>query len=51
VPTTTTADARAVIAPEPIEFISYRTRSLLVPIAWHVAVDLPLYAYLACRSS
>ena len=29
--------------------IALRTRSLLVPIAWHVALDLPLYAYLACR--
>ncbi len=29
--------------------IAIRTRSLLVPIAWHVALDLPLYAYLACR--
>jgi membrane protease YdiL (CAAX protease family) len=31
-------------------FIALRTRSLLVPIAWHVALDLPLYAYLACRA-
>ncbi len=30
--------------------ITLRTRSLLIPIAWHVALDLPLYAYLACRS-
>ena len=30
--------------------IAMRTRSLLVPIAWHVALDLPLYAYLACRA-
>jgi membrane protease YdiL (CAAX protease family) len=30
--------------------IALRTRSLLVPIAWHVALDLPLYAYLACRA-
>jgi membrane protease YdiL (CAAX protease family) len=30
--------------------ITLRTRSLLVPIAWHVALDLPLYAYLACRA-
>lgn len=30
--------------------IRLRTRSLLVPIAWHVALDLPLYAYLACRA-
>lgn len=30
--------------------ITVRTRSLLVPIAWHVALDLPLYAYLACRT-
>jgi len=29
--------------------ITIRTRSLLVPIAWHVALDLPLYVYLACR--
>lgn len=29
--------------------IALRTRSLLIPIAWHVALDLPLYAYLACR--
>jgi hypothetical protein len=29
--------------------IALRTRSLLVPIAWHVALDLPLYVYLACR--
>jgi len=31
--------------------IALRTRSLLVPIAWHVALDLPLYVYLACRAS
>lgn len=31
--------------------ITLRTRSLLIPIAWHVALDLPLYAYLACRAS
>lgn len=30
--------------------ITLRTRSLFVPIAWHVALDLPLYAYLACRA-
>lgn len=30
--------------------IRLRTRSLLLPIAWHVALDLPLYAYLACRA-
>ncbi len=30
--------------------ITLRTRSLLIPIAWHVALDLPLYVYLACRS-
>lgn len=30
--------------------ITLRTRSLLVPIAWHVALDLPLYVYLACRA-
>lgn len=29
--------------------IALRTRSLLIPIAWHVALDLPLYVYLACR--
>jgi membrane protease YdiL (CAAX protease family) len=29
--------------------IRLRTRSLLLPIAWHVALDLPLYVYLACR--
>ena len=28
--------------------IRLRTRSLLLPIAWHVALDLPLYVYLAC---
>ena len=31
-------------------WIALRTRSLLIPIAWHVALDLPLYAYLACRT-
>jgi membrane protease YdiL (CAAX protease family) len=31
-------------------WIALRTRSLLIPIAWHVALDLPLYAYLACRA-
>jgi membrane protease YdiL (CAAX protease family) len=30
--------------------IALRTRSLLIPIAWHVALDLPLYVYLACRA-
>jgi len=30
--------------------IRLRTRSLLLPIAWHVALDLPLYVYLACRA-
>jgi membrane protease YdiL (CAAX protease family) len=30
--------------------IALRTRSLYVPIAWHVALDLPLYLYLACRN-
>jgi len=30
--------------------IALQTRSLLVPIAWHVALDLPLYVYLACRA-
>ena len=30
--------------------IALRTRSLLVPMAWHVALDLPLYVYLACRA-
>lgn len=29
--------------------ITMQTRSLLVPIVWHVALDLPLYVYLACR--
>ena len=27
-----------------------KTRSLLLPIAVHVAVDLPIYAYFACRN-
>lgn len=31
--------------------IALRTRSILLPIAWHVALDLPLYVYLACRTS
>lgn len=31
-------------------WIALRTRSLLIPIAWHVALDLPLYVYLACRA-
>jgi membrane protease YdiL (CAAX protease family) len=31
--------------------IAIRNRSLLVPIAWHVALDLPLYAYWACRAT
>lgn len=31
-------------------WIAIRTRSLLIPIAWHIALDLPLYAYLACRA-
>ncbi len=30
--------------------IALRTGSLLLPIAWHVALDLPLYVYLACRA-
>jgi membrane protease YdiL (CAAX protease family) len=30
--------------------LTLQTRSLLVPIAWHVALDLPLYVYLACRT-
>lgn len=30
--------------------ITLRTRSLLLPIAAHVALDLPLYYYLACRT-
>jgi membrane protease YdiL (CAAX protease family) len=30
--------------------ITLRTRSLLIPIAWHVALDLPLYADFACRA-
>ena len=29
--------------------ITIRTRSLFLPIAIHVALDLPLYLYLACR--
>ncbi|MEW6224653.1 MAG: CPBP family intramembrane glutamic endopeptidase, partial [Chloroflexota bacterium] len=29
--------------------ITIRTRSLLVPIAWHSALNLALYASLACR--
>lgn len=28
--------------------IRLRTRSLLLPVAWHVALDVPLYVYLAC---
>jgi membrane protease YdiL (CAAX protease family) len=32
-------------------WIALRTRSLLIPIAWHIALDLPLYVYLACRAS
>ena len=32
-------------------WIALRTRSLLLPMAWHIALDLPLYAYLACRAS
>jgi membrane protease YdiL (CAAX protease family) len=31
--------------------ITIRTRSLLLPIAVHVALDLPLYIYLACRTA
>ena len=31
--------------------IAIRTRSLLLPIAIHVALDLPLYVYLACRTA
>jgi membrane protease YdiL (CAAX protease family) len=31
-------------------WLTLRTRSLLIPIAWHVALDLPLYAYFACRA-
>jgi membrane protease YdiL (CAAX protease family) len=30
--------------------IALRTRSLWIPVAWHVALDLPLYVYLACRA-
>ncbi|MEA2538260.1 MAG: protease family protein [Chloroflexota bacterium] len=30
--------------------VAIRTRSLIVPIAIHVALDLPLYVYLACRT-
>ena len=25
-----------------------RTRSLVVPLAWHFAINVPLYAYIAC---
>ncbi len=28
--------------------VAVRTRSLLVPIAWHVALALPVYAFVAC---
>ena len=31
--------------------IAIRTRSLLLPVAIHVALDLPMYLYLACRAS
>jgi membrane protease YdiL (CAAX protease family) len=31
--------------------IAIRTRSLLLPIAIHVALDLPIYYYFACRSA
>jgi membrane protease YdiL (CAAX protease family) len=31
--------------------ITIRTRSLLLPIAIHVALDLPLYIGLACRTA
>ena len=27
-----------------------KTRSLMMPIAVHTAVDLPVYAYFACRN-
>jgi membrane protease YdiL (CAAX protease family) len=30
--------------------IAVRTRSLLLPIALHVALDLPIYYYFACRA-
>ena len=30
--------------------VAVRTRSLLVPIAWHVSLNVSLYAYLACRA-
>jgi membrane protease YdiL (CAAX protease family) len=30
--------------------VAIRTRSLFLPIAIHVALDLPLYVYLACRA-
>jgi membrane protease YdiL (CAAX protease family) len=30
--------------------IAIRTRSLFLPIAIHVALDLPIYVYLACRT-
>ena len=31
--------------------IAVRTRSLFLPIAVHIALDLPLYVYLACRTA
>ena len=27
-----------------------RTRSLVVPLAWHIAFNVPFYAYIACRT-
>jgi membrane protease YdiL (CAAX protease family) len=30
--------------------IAIRTRSLLLPMAIHVALDLPIYYYFACRA-
>lgn len=30
--------------------VAIRTRSLLVPIVWHVALNVGLYAWLACRT-
>mgnify|MGYP003297602116 CR=1 FL=1 len=30
--------------------MALRTRSLLLPIAIHVALDLPIYYYFACRA-
>lgn len=30
-------------------FITVRTRSLVLPILWHIGFDLPMYYYWACR--